>query len=322
MSLTGARYPDVDAAELASQSFSAEIVEPLKRHWVAILATGLVFGLLALIWQIRAVPLYSAYAVVAPTDGASDPARANLGGLSSLAGAAGISLGASDEAVSPYTQFKFLLTSPELAYYQVSRRPMLQMVFSGSWDPATRQWRRPTGVGAAVSGLFNPLFGLPTWLPPSAEALAGTYGGNLKLQSVPDSSMMRLIYSDSDPQRAQMILTYMLDDANELLRQQARRDARAQASYLRERLSQTDMQSYRETLVGLLAEQEQRLMLTNGQLPFAARTVERITVSQGPTSKRPMLYASIATIIGFCLGYFVAIVVHNRRRIVPDGEAV
>ena len=250
--------------------------------------------------------------VAAETPGQSG--KSSLGGLSGLASVAGVSLPGGSGQTSPFDKFKFLLTSYDLATFQVAQRPMLQIAFAGAWDQSRKRWLEPQGFRASFERWFDPLFGIPASPPIDARTLTGFYASKLKIQSIPDTDLFRVVFDDPQPARAAMLLDYLLRDANELLRRRAQANARMQAAYLRDRLSQVEVQTYRETLLSLLQQQEQTLMLANGQLPYAAQLVEQINVSPVPTSKHPLLYATIAFGLGLCLGAFGVIVAHNRRR--------
>lgn len=294
--------------------FSAELVEPLRRRWPTVLAIAVACAAVVLIWQAVTVPRYSAYAVIGAAETPGQGGKSSLGGLSNLASVAGVSLPGGGNQTSPFDQFKFVLTSFDLATFQMTQRPMLQIAFPGAWDPTLKRWREPEGMRASADRGFNSIFGIPSAPPVDARALAGFYSSKIKLQPVPDTELVRVVFDDADPARAAMLLNYLLRDANEMLRRRAQANARMQAAYLRDRLSLVEVQAYRETLISLLQQQEQTLMLANGQLPYAAQLVEQINVSALPTSKHPLLYATIAFVLGLCLGAFAVIVAHNRQR--------
>lgn len=293
---------------------TAELVEPLRRRWKVVLATGVACALVVLIWQAVAIPRYSAYAVIGAAETPGQTGKSSLGGIAGLASAAGVNLPGGNGQTSPFDQFKFLLTSPDLAAFQTRQRPMLQIAFRGAWDPERRQWRQPEGLMASFDRWFNPIFGIPAILVFDSRTLAGFYGSKLELQDIPDTELTRVVLEDPDPAHAAQLLQYLIADANEMLRRRAQVNARMQAAYLRNRLALVEVQTYRETLVALLQQQEQTLMLANGQMPYAAQRIEEINVSAVPTSKRPVLFATIAFVIGLCLGAFGVIVVHNIRR--------
>ena len=304
---------------IPAQGYAPELAKPLRRRWPVVLAVGLVFAAIVFVWQAASVPRYSAYAAIGAAENPGQGGKSSMGGLAGLANAAGVSIPGGGGQTSPFDQFKFLLTSPDLAAFQAKQRPMLQIAFSSAWDSERRQWREPQGMRASFYRWFNPIFGIPASPPIDTRTLAGFYGSKIKLQPIPDTELFRVIFEDPDPARAAMLLDYLLRDANEMLRLRAQANARMQAAYLRDRLARVEVQSYRETLVLLLQQQEQTLMLANGQMPYAAQRVEEINVSSVPTSKQPLLYGTIAFIIGLSFGAFGVILAHNwgRRRSAP-----
>ena len=299
---------------IPAQGYTPELAEPLRRRWLVVLAVGLLCAAVVLIWQARSTARYSAYAVVGAAETPGQGSKSSMGGLAGLASAAGVSIPGGGGQTSPFDQFKFLLTSPDLAAYQARQRPMLQIAFAGAWDREHRQWREPQGARAGFYRWFNPIFGIPASPPIDTRTLAGFYSSKIKLQPVPNTELFRVTFDDPDPALAAKLLDYLLRDANEMLRLRAQANARMQAAYLRDRLARVEVQSYRDTLVLLLQQQEQTLMLANGQMPYAAQLVEQINVSSVPTSKEPLLYATIAFIIGLCLGAFGVILAHNWGR--------
>ena len=299
---------------IPAPGYTPELIEPLSRRWPIVLAVGLVCAAIVLIWQARSIARYSAYAVIGAAENPGEGSKSSMGGLGGLADAAGISVLGGGGQTSPFDQFKFLLTSPDLSAFQVKQRPMLQIAFNTAWDSERRQWREPEGLRAGFLRWFNPIFDIPASPPVDIRTLAGFYGGKIEIKPVPDTALFRVIFEDPDPARAAMLLNYLLRDANEMLRLRARANARMQAAYLRDRLARVEVQNYRETLVLLLQQQEQTLMLANGQMPYAAQLVEQINVSSVPTSKQPLLYSTIAFIIGLSLGAFGVILAHNWGR--------
>lgn len=288
--------------------FDLEIVGGLVRYWRWIAAATLLATALMLILQARAAPVYVASAVVSPTNNSNSGQTSKIGRLASFAG---IDL-TSAKPASNYERFLFLLSSPELAAYQIREHNMLRVVFAGQWDPARHRWKDAAGWNASLRAVINPIFGLPLSPPPDEHALAGYYARALETQKVPDSGLTRLVFHDADPARAKMLLRMLIEDANELLRREAAGYARQQADYLRTRIATTPVQDYRTTLIDLLAEQEQTLLLSNGSMPFAAEQIEAVNASPIPT-KRPLLFGALAGVVAFCLASLVAVIVHNRR---------
>ena len=297
--------------DVPAASFETQIVEPIRRHWAWILVATVLAAIAALALQALSPPVYTASAVMGPASSGSDSLQGKLSGLAGLAGLAGVNLGR-DAGTPAFEKFKFMVYSKRLGDYQAAKPGFLQKMFPRQWNAVTRQWKEPTGLGQSVRSAINPVFGLPAWLPPGGDDVAATYDRNLGVSKVSTTEMVRMTYKDRDPERALELLKGIIQDSDNLIRMDAASRAAQQAEYLRGRLAQTTIEDYRSTLLKLLAEQEQTLMLTQSSLPFSAEPVQEPIVDRVP-NKRPVLYALIAAVVGFSFSAFAAIVIESRR---------
>lgn len=297
-----------------SEPPTLDLLTPLFRfRWLIV--AGFVLGILAaLAYEIVATPRYTATTVLVPAVNRTDVPQLR-GGLAALSGLAGGKLGGNN--VSSMDRFGFLLTSTRLAARQIDRRRILWVLFPERWDPVGRRWKAPDGMLQDLIGGMKQIFGIPPWTAPDVFAVTKVYEKNLAQAKVGDTELVRLSYSDTDPARAQRVLRWIVDDANEIVRGDAALRARQQSGYLRDRLRTSTIQDYRDTLLSLLAQEEQTIMLSSSQLPFAADTIEGNAISLVPTSKRPVKTALGGGVIGLVLAYLIAVVRFNVRRVVP-----
>lgn len=307
------RSPSLDEPARMGFSIGQTFIRPLRDRWILVLAIPAVLMLLVILAQALATPKYTVSAVITATRQDSDGLSRQLGQLGGFAALAGASLGTS-EKVTPFEKFQFLLTSERLAAFHVDRRSMLPLVFSVSWDARTQQWQRPSGLGQTVRDLVYPMFGLNPWSAPDYRTLARRYAQNLTIRGISDTGLVEIAYEDSDPERARLVLEAMFEDANTLLREEAKAQAETKATYLRTQLGQAEIIEYRVNLANLLAREEQILMLTSTSGPFAAELVQPYVVSPQPTSQRPLVFAIVAALVGFSISIFVALLLGPREK--------
>ena len=291
-----------------------DLITPIFRfRWL--IALGVVAGLiLGAVYEIIATARYTATVVVVPATNRTDLPQLR-GGLAALSGLAGGKLGGNN--VNSMDRFTFLLTSTRLAERQIARRPILLVLFPERWDARHRGWVPPTGFVQGISESLKQIFGIPTLIAPDKFAVAKTYEKNLAQAKIGDTELIRISYNDKDPARAVQVLRWIVDDANEIVRGDAAQRAQQQSAYLRERLRTSTIQDYRETLLSLLAQEEQTLMLSSSRLPFAADTIEGESTSPVPTSKRPFTTMMAGALLGLMLTYLACMIAFNFRRVVP-----
>jgi hypothetical protein len=281
------------------------LLRPLITRWYVVAAAMLLGVFAALLWQAVRTPMYTASSVVAATRDEAASLADRVGGLGGLAAMAGVSLPGG--STTEFDKFKFLVMSERLASYQVETRQILPIVFHRNWDAEAKRWRRPTGPVQAVKDLLWPVFGLDPWVPPDAEALARYYARNLVQRENKDSGLVELSLQADRPGVARELLGLNIRDANAILRGDAALRATERAAYLRRQLQIADVVEHRANLARMLSIEEQTLMLVSTSLPFAAELVQPVTVTNQPTSQRPVLFALIGGLVGLSLGSFVAL---------------
>lgn len=310
-----------DLSEPSGRSFNDLVWRPIRARWWLLLALPLLLVALTLVWQAVRQPQYTATLVVAPNDENAAGVSSQLRGLSGLASVAGISLPKGQE-VSAFDKFQFLLVSDRLGLHQSERRDSLQRAFAKRWDAANGRWIRPDGAVQAIKDALWPTFGMEAWLPPDGRDLAEHYADRLQQKKLGDTGLLQLSLDDPNPENARVLLSTAVADANELLRQDAAREAQRKAGYLRLQMMSAQIAEYRVNLSQLLAREEQTLMLTRSSTPYAAVPLQQVSVSRQPTSQRPVLFALIAGVIGLSLGVLIAVLLGDRRRAtgLPRGD--
>jgi hypothetical protein len=263
-------------------------------------------------WLAISTPKYTASVVLVPSANRTGVPDSKLGSLAGLASIAGGKLGVSDKT-SNVDRFRFFLTSKRLAEFQIKSRSILQVLYKDRWDFEKKTWRPPSGPVNFIVGPIRKLFSFPAWQVPDEFMVVETYKRNFRQSDVGETSMQWLSYTDTSPERALWLLKAAVADADTIVRADALARAEQQAAYLRNRLKSESLLEHRETLLALLSEQEQTLMLANSNLPFTQDIMENYTVSSIPTSNTPLTAAFIGSFLGLLLGYVLAFLLLARR---------
>lgn len=260
------------------------------------------------------VPRYMAKMVVSPSL-SSDPSM--LGGaagrgaqLNALAGLAGLSIAGQAEATT-FDRLKEAFKSFELAQTLDRKYGLFMRVYGGSWDPETKTWVRPEGWRFELDQKIAAFLRQPTWSPPNMESLARYVGGALTVTETKDSPFIEITVLHRDPEFALNLLKIAYDEADQLLREQDRREVNQRRNYIEERLSRTSLSDMRQVLLALMAQEERSAMLLESDLPYAARVIEPPFVSSTPMALSPPLeiglrvFAAIAISVALIAGWAV-----------------
>ena len=222
----------------------------------------------------------------------------SFGGLGTLAG-----LNLSDNSTKPFQVYLHLFTTPDLVQVIQSRQPFMQSLFAGAWDSKQREWRKPSGVGAALRRLVSWLLNRPGWSPPNAVTTSEYLAESLQITPIRSTGLYEISVSGANPAEGVFILETLSHGADEFLRKEALTRQSAYLDYLYKRLEQTNMLETQRAMSELILQGEKELMLAQTDLPFAGDVIVNPYVRSRPLGLSPVLVLFIAIIAGLGIGY-------------------
>lgn len=250
-------------------------------------------------------PVFEARMVVAPSL-STDPTMVGGGGtsqggqLGALAGLAGLSISSKAQATT-FDRLKEAFKSFELAQTLDRKYGLFMRIFGGSWDAQTQTWTRPQGWRFELDQSIAEFLRQPTWQPPSMESLANYIGGSMQVEEEKNSPFISIKVQHPDAEFALNLLKVAYAEADQLLREQDRRQINQRRSYLEERLARTSLNDMRQVVLTLMAQEERSAMLLDSDLPYAARTIEPPYVSSKPVALKPPMEIGVRVIVAIAL---------------------
>lgn len=279
-----------------------------RRRWLVgiVTAVTLVVSLLLLVIM---PPSYDGRMVIAPVIAEQNNLASKLGGLASLSSAIGLNLnGANDE----FEKFQLLLTSSIVAQRleQYHGDQVRRALFPDQWDAATGRWHEPGGPRAVIGRTLRQVFGLPSWVPPTANALAKVLARRVHVNRVPESDLIEVTFSDRNPQFAHDLLLWLYSAADRELRDATLASAGTERDYVNEKLKTETEVEDRQALVEVLFQLEQKIMMAHAAGSYAAMLVDGPSVSDMPDSPKPAWFIVFGVLFGLMFGVTAAVVVN------------
>lgn len=310
------------SAPATSASKQVDLADLLWKIWqrklivLSIIAIAL-FG--AIYYLQVAVKIYTAELRVSPSDSSTSVNGNKLGGLSSLAAVAGVSVG-SLQGPTTFEVFMATIKTRELADQLAHDSRIMQHVFPDEWDAATRRWMRPTGIVANTKISIWRLLGRDRdWIPPSGARLQEYLARNLSIIPQSQKNPITVIqYDHRDPAFARYMLIQINLVADQIVRRKALDEARQFETYFERRLSNVFVVDVRQSLIQSLAEQEKSIMMASSNVPYAARLIETPTVSDLPTRPQTFLVLGVALVLGFAIGALLTLLPPGGNRLQLD----
>ncbi|HPU15497.1 MAG TPA: Wzz/FepE/Etk N-terminal domain-containing protein [Polymorphobacter sp.] len=294
-----------------------DVVASLRARWWMIVAGGVVFALIALIYLWTADYKYSAALRVSATQPASGRS-AGLGSLGGLAAIAGVGSLGSDTA-TPFKLYIESLQSRPVAAALAADPELMHIVFARQWDAQNKRWHEPASTGRAIkNGVFRVL-GLPVygWEAPGAAQMQVFLSENIGIDQNVKTPLVTIGMESPDPAFAVRFLTKLHGVADQLQRDQSRARTESNIAYLTGKLATVSLAEYREVLFNSIADQEKQMMLVNNSAPFAAEPFGPATASLYPTNPRIVPTLIGFTLAGLLVGAAAAVFAGLRRQRQP-----
>lgn len=281
----------------------------LKWSWVA--AIGATIGLYFGYQNLQGFrPSYVASMIVsaggAPTTG---------GGVQALASQLGVQFGDSSAVrANSFDRLQLLLKSPSLAQVLQEKYGLMQIIYRTQWDEDAGTWRAPVEEGAERGERIRAFLKRSGWSPPTLQRLANYVGTSVKVAPVGQGGFQRLSVSHADPEFAMSLLTKAYFEADELLREQDKRETANRKAYIQRRLATEMMVDFQDALRRLLAQELSKDIELQSDIPYAAKIVEPPHIEDGVTEPNLNITFGIPAILGAAFGFALVTAVAVFRR--------
>lgn len=295
--------------------------------WLVLVVTALWIGGAAL-WLSRTTPQYSATMVIGPTR--LDEALYNLSNASNtLSGSAGALFGDSG-IVSDYDYLIELLRSHTVSTRLLSKYGdgVMMPLFGPHYrDIAAAAEAADGTLDRAKKALKRFLNMVPVQVPGALE-IASYLRRELEVDQIGNKPMHRVTFTHEDRQFAKWFLEAVYAETSEVLDQSRKTAIETQIDYLSKRLNTVQNMEYRQALISILTLQEQKKILLDAGLPFAAQVVDIAFVGHYPSYPKPHLVLFFAGVAGVLTGMGGALLISRIRAdrrtqgpaVLPEGE--
>lgn len=292
-----------------------EMLRALAGQWQHLSLCALAGLTLTLLALHLVTPRYTVSMVVGPP-GRSGPAAMGprAPALSPAAGRGIAEQGSAEELVSDFARYLALLTSVPVAARLTADTQVMHGLFEDAWDKERGFWRPPPGPGAVLTRSLRWLAGYESWAPPDAVDLSRLLKKELAVEAVNEGPLRRLVYRHEKRDFALLLLTRLHAATEAHLREEASRRLKAEMSHVNGRLAGMANLDRSRQLSGMVAEQEETLMMLEVGLPYAADLLEPPAAPTLADWPNPVPLIPAGALAGLGLGLFALAARHGYRR--------
>jgi hypothetical protein len=290
----------------------------LRRLWQDVRTYYLLFGAILVAFMAVVVlivlfkpPVYTATAIVGPADNSDDPMEQGLGAaMGGLGGVAkhlhvGGMLGQAGLADS-FDEYTALLTSNRLAGILVRKDAFLQQLFADAWDPVHKRWLPRDSMLDQTVDFAKHLLGRPVKPAPDQDDLSKYFEENLNVDPSLETSFATVTLKFGDRAGAERLLNTMLLEADNIIREDKRRDVSARIAYLNAALVNLMLAEQKPAMIDILSQQEQEMMMIESDHLYASILIDTPHAPLKPTSPSPIIDSAIALALA-CFAWLAAV---------------
>lgn len=286
-----------------------------KGKWI-IIATTFIFAVGAVLYALSQPNIYKADALLAPTESSGGGIQGQLGGLAALAG---VNLGGG-QASKAQLATQVMQSRQFLEYFIDKHDLWVPLMATQEWDAAnnkllinqdiydsqTQTWlREPKGLRGAE---------------PSAQEAIRTFQGMFSVNSSRDTGLYTVSIAHLSPYIAQLWVSLLVDEINQVMRQRAIAETSKNLAYLQEQLQRTSIAAMQATFYSLIEEQTKSLMLAEAQDEFVFKLIDPAVVPELKDGPKRALICVLGTLLGGMLGVAIVLVRFAFRREEDDSR--
>ena len=270
-----------------------------------------IFSLISIIYALMLPNIYQSQAVMMPIE-AKQGMSGMLGQYSGMASLAGISLPSesgskAQEAIARIQSFEFFSNS-FLPHIKLENLMAVK-----KWNQASNTLTYDASAFNAESGQWVRNDKLPTSTIPSSQKAYKQYQAIMSVSEDKKTSFVTLSFEHQSPVIAQQWVKIMMDQIDQVMRDQDRQTALQSIAYLNSLAPTVNYEEISKALASLQQEQMKRLMMVEANENYIFKVLDSPIVPEMKVKPQRSLIVILGTMLGMMLSVLGVLVLHYTR---------
>lgn len=282
-----------------------------KKALIIFLTT--IAAIISVLYSLSLPNIYRSQALLAPADSQSQGMSSSLGGLSSIAGIAGISIPGTGDAKK--TEAIAILNSHQfLEEFINSHNLVVPIMASKGWDKESNKL------------IFNEkLYDAQKnqWLVKDGKDLKPSIQETVKKfrlmvsSSVDKKNGYLLIFADTySPYISKQWVELLIVDINKYIMEADVERAEKSLEYLNSQINQTAIPELKQVVAQLIKKEQQTIMLSQSSPEYIFKVIDRPIVPELKLSPKRAIICIVGTITGFMIAVALVLALIFRRQVI------
>ena len=278
----------------------------LEGKWIIVSVTAFV-SIIGVIYSLLLPNIYESKALLVPINSSSSIAGA-LGGYSSLAGLAGISLPSGGDMGN---SVKAIQKISSLSFFENNIMPNIylpDLMAVKSWNPKTNTVAFDESIFDTSSNTWVRDYSYPQQQIPSAqESFAVFKSKHLTLNENKNSGFTTLLIKHQSPFIAKQWAELIVNEVNSFYRQKDKTESEKAASYLNQQISKTGLSEIKQVLAQLLQEETKKLTLIEANQFYVFDFIDPPVAMEQKSEPRRSLICILSALLGGMLSVLLVL---------------
>lgn len=282
---------------------------------LTIIAISVIFAVASIFFALSKPNVYKASAILAPAS-----AEGGAGGLAALAGQfgglasmAGINLGGGGGDKTALV-LEIIQSRSFIENFIAKHKLLVPLMAAEKWDMSSdtlildveiydetnKQWIR--GVKA------------PKKTQPSSWKAYKQFSGLLSVSQDKTTGIVTIGIEYFSPTMAQQWLTWLIQDINHFMRDQAQKEAQDSIDYLTNQLENIQVSSMETVFYQLIEEQTKNMMLTMVKAEYVLKTIDPAQVPDEKAKPKRALIVVLGTMLGGMLSVLIVLIRYFSKK--------
>ena len=270
-----------------------------------------IFSLISIIYALMLPNIYQSQAVMMPME-ANQGMSGMLGQYSGMASLAGISLPSeagskAQEAIARIESFEFFSNS-FLPHIKLENLMAVK-----KWNQASNTLTYDASAFNSESGQWVRKVKPPTSTIPSSQKAYEQYQAIMSVSEDKTTSFVTLSVEHKSPVIAQQWVKIMMDQIDQVMRDQDRQTALQSIAYLNSLAPTVNYEEISKALASLQQEQMKRLMMVEANENYIFKVLDSPIVPEMKVKPKRSLIVILGTMLGMMLSVLGVLVLHSTR---------
>jgi uncharacterized protein involved in exopolysaccharide biosynthesis len=268
-------------------------------------------AMISILYALSLSNIYRSQALLAPVEGQSQGMSSSLGGLSSIAGMAGISLPGTTDAKKQ--EALAILNSYQFAERFIIKHDLMALIMaSKGWDKESNKLIFDEEIYDFKNKIWLKKNGKE--LKPSIQETVRTFRAMVSSSIDKRNSFVNIHVDTFSPFASKNIVDWLISDINQYIMEVDVQRAEKSLEYLNAQINQTALPELKQVMAQLIKTEQQTIMLSQSSPQYIFKVIDKPIAPELKLEPKRAIICIVGTILGFIISLLIALILIFRKK--------